>query len=112
MYELLSKRVACYDFRPFWVSPRQVLVLPVAAPFKEYAGQVAQRLWDAGLYAEADTSDSTLNKRIRNAELAQVRPFTDSTWRCALTNLSTPVELHSRCRRGRTQQQLSQRAQP
>lgn len=49
-----------------------MLVLPVAAPFKEYAQQVAQRLWDAGLYAEADTSDSTLNKRIRNAEMAQV----------------------------------------
>lgn len=61
--------------RPFWVSPRQVIVLPVAAPFKEYATEVASKLWDAGIYAEADMTDSTLNKRIRNAEIAQVRSF-------------------------------------
>lgn len=62
--------------RPFWLSPRQVIVLPVAAAFKDYAVDVATRLWDAGLYAEADLTDSTLNKRIRNAEIAQVRHLT------------------------------------
>ncbi|EIW70244.1 threonine-tRNA ligase [Tremella mesenterica] len=56
---------------PFWLSPRQVVVIPVAAPFKEYANKVAQTLWDKGLFAEADLSDNTLNKKIRNAQTAQ-----------------------------------------
>ena len=60
-------------YRPFWLSPRQVVVLPVAASHKVYAQEVADLLWNQGLYAEADVSDFTLNKRIRNAELAQVR---------------------------------------
>ncbi|GAA5976498.1 hypothetical protein JCM5350_001711 [Sporobolomyces pararoseus] len=56
---------------PFWLSPRQIVVIPVAAPHKEYAKEVAQLLWDAGLYADADLSDSTLPKKVRNGEIAQ-----------------------------------------
>ncbi|GAA6002001.1 hypothetical protein JCM10207_003032 [Rhodosporidiobolus poonsookiae] len=56
---------------PFWLSPRQVVVIPVAAPHKEYAKEVAQKLWDAGLYADADLSDATLPKKVRNGEIAQ-----------------------------------------
>ena len=56
---------------PFWLSPRQVVVIPVAAPFKEYATKIAQTFWDKGLFAEADLSDNTLNKKIRNAQTAQ-----------------------------------------
>ncbi|CAH7667436.1 threonyl-tRNA synthetase [Phakopsora pachyrhizi] len=55
---------------PFWLSPRQVLVIPVAATHKAYAREVAQKLWDAGLYADADMTDATLPKKIRNGEVA------------------------------------------
>lgn len=57
--------------RPFWLSPRQIVVIPVAAPFKEYATQVVKKFHDQGLFAEADLSDNTLNKKIRNAQTAQ-----------------------------------------
>ncbi|OCF35327.1 threonine-tRNA ligase [Kwoniella heveanensis BCC8398] len=56
---------------PFWLSPRQVVVIPVAKPFVEYAQKVAKSFTDAGMYAEADLSDNTLNKKIRNAQTAQ-----------------------------------------
>ncbi|RSH95615.1 threonyl-tRNA synthetase [Saitozyma podzolica] len=56
---------------PFWLSPRQIVVIPVAAPFKDYAAKVAQTFHDAGLFAEVDVSDNTLNKKIRNAQTAQ-----------------------------------------
>jgi len=56
---------------PFWLSPRQAIVVPVAAPHKAYAQEVMQTLWDAGIYSEVDLSDVTLNKKIRNAELSQ-----------------------------------------
>ncbi|KAK4693787.1 threonyl-tRNA synthetase, partial [Phenoliferia sp. Uapishka_3] len=56
---------------PFWISPRQVVVIPVAAAHKEYAIKVQQSLWDAGFFADADLSDNTLPKKIRNGEIAQ-----------------------------------------
>lgn len=58
-------------FRPFWLSPRQVVVIPVAAPYKGYAKEVSKQLTDAGLFAEVDMTDNTLNKKIRNAQTAQ-----------------------------------------
>lgn len=53
---------------PFWLSPRQVSVIPVSHNYDAYALRVAQSLQNAGMYADADVSDLTLNKRIRNAE--------------------------------------------
>ncbi|MBW0507961.1 hypothetical protein O181_047676 [Austropuccinia psidii MF-1] len=55
---------------PFWLSPRQVLVIPVASAHKAYAQEVAQKLRDAGLYADADMTDATLPKKIRNGEIS------------------------------------------
>lgn len=56
---------------PFWLSPRQVLVIPVAKPHKEYAEEVKKTLWDAGMFADVDLSDETLPKKVRNGEIAQ-----------------------------------------
>ncbi|KAF8180102.1 hypothetical protein BJ912DRAFT_882880 [Pholiota molesta] len=56
---------------PFWISPRQVLVIPVAAPYKEYAAEIAARLDSLGLYADVDNGENTLPKKIRNGEIAQ-----------------------------------------
>ena len=59
------------EHRPFWLNPRQVIVVPVTAVYKDYAVKVAQTFSDAGIFAEADLSDNTLNKKIRNGQLAQ-----------------------------------------
>ena len=56
---------------PFWLSPRQVVVIPVAKDVYGYAEKVRQTLWDAGLYADVDTSPETLPKKVRNGEIAQ-----------------------------------------
>ncbi|OAD07919.1 hypothetical protein MUCCIDRAFT_168698 [Mucor lusitanicus CBS 277.49] len=56
---------------PFWLSPRQVQVIPVAAAFKDYAKEIVDKLVALGIFADADLSDNTLNKKIRNAEIAQ-----------------------------------------
>ncbi|KAF9204688.1 threonyl-tRNA synthetase [Haplosporangium sp. Z 27] len=55
----------------FWLSPRQVQVIPVAAALIPYAEKVQKQLHDAGFFADVDSTDSTLNKKIRNAEIAQ-----------------------------------------
>lgn len=57
---------------PFWLSPRQVMVVPVGPQFDEYAEIVRKQLHDAGFMAEADLdAGDTMNKKIRNAQLAQ-----------------------------------------
>lgn len=55
---------------PFWLSPRQVMVVPVAEPFFEYAHEVRALLYAANIECEVDVSSKTLNKKVREAEVA------------------------------------------
>ncbi|KAG8131195.1 hypothetical protein E2320_017950, partial [Naja naja] len=58
--------------RPFWLSPQQVMVIPVGPTCDEYAQKVKQQFHDAGLMVDVDVDPGcTLNKKIRNAQLAQ-----------------------------------------
>ncbi|KAL7989103.1 hypothetical protein Chor_008022, partial [Crotalus horridus] len=58
--------------RPLWISPQQVMVIPVGPTCDEYAQKVKQQFHDAGLMADVDVDPGcTLNKKIRNAQLAQ-----------------------------------------
>lgn len=56
---------------PFWLSPRQVCVVPVSLKFGDYAQHVRDYLHDAGFYVDYDSSEATLEKKIRNAQIAQ-----------------------------------------
>ena len=56
---------------PFWLSPRQILVVPVTQSIYGYAQEVRDILWNKGFYTDVDLSDNTLNKKVRNGELAQ-----------------------------------------
>ncbi|CAA9988286.1 threonine--tRNA ligase, putative [Plasmodium knowlesi strain H] len=56
---------------PFWISPRQAIVLPVSDKFNDYANYVYQTLNNHFFDVEIDTSLNTLNKKIREAQLNQ-----------------------------------------
>lgn len=56
---------------PFWLSPKQVMVVPVAKEFFGYAEWLVKQFTLHGFYAEADTSGKTLNNKIRQAQTAQ-----------------------------------------
>uniref|UniRef100_A0A8C1UH73 threonine--tRNA ligase n=1 Tax=Cyprinus carpio TaxID=7962 RepID=A0A8C1UH73_CYPCA len=57
---------------PLWLSPRQVMLVPVNPSLEEYVKQVCERFVKAGFMADADLdSGCLLNKKIRNAQLAQ-----------------------------------------
>lgn len=57
---------------PLWLSPRQVMVIPVGPTCENYALQVSKECFEEGFMADVDLDDScTLNKKIRNAQLAQ-----------------------------------------
>eukprot|EP00918_Siedleckia_nematoides_P023985 GHVU01051733.1.p1 GENE.GHVU01051733.1~~GHVU01051733.1.p1 ORF type:complete len:711 (-),score=89.93 GHVU01051733.1:366-2396(-) len=57
---------------PFWLSPRQAVVVPVGPPFDDYAQKVRDEIHAAGFSCEADLDPgTTMNKKIRNNQLAQ-----------------------------------------
>ena len=56
---------------PFWLSPRQVSLVPVALVYADYANRVAAALHAEGYYVDVDLTHDTLNKKVRNAQLAQ-----------------------------------------
>lgn len=56
---------------PFWLSPRQCIVVPVDPKYADYACEVQQLVHDAGFYVDVDDSARTLNKKVREAQLAQ-----------------------------------------
>jgi threonyl-tRNA synthetase len=58
--------------RPFWLSPRQAIVLPVGPNGNKYAEQVRQQLFEAGFQVDSELDAGlTINKKVRNAQLAQ-----------------------------------------
>ena len=58
---------------PMWLSPRQVMVIPVGMGFLGYAQEVAQILKKERIYVDVDSSGNTLQKKIRTAQLAQCK---------------------------------------
>ncbi|CEP23795.1 THS1 [Cyberlindnera jadinii] len=54
---------------PFWLSPRQVLVVPVGVKFFDYAQEVGAKLKAEGFYADVDLTGNTLQKKIRTGQL-------------------------------------------
>ena len=75
---------------PFWLSPRQAMVVPVGPAYNDYAKdvrglnlkkmivviirsiQVQRRLRESLFCCDADADDgATMNKKVRNAQLAQ-----------------------------------------
>ena len=59
---------------PVWLSPVQVVGIPVAEDFADYLGEIVDRLKGDGVRAELDSSDERMQKKIRNHTLAKV-PF-------------------------------------
>ncbi|CAL9073855.1 unnamed protein product [Musa textilis] len=56
---------------PFWLSPRQAIVCPVSEKSQSYAQQVHDKIHQAGYYVDADLTDRKIQKKVREAQLAQ-----------------------------------------
>ena len=59
---------------PPWLSPVQVIGIPVADSFADYLGEVIQTMRKAGIRAELDASDDRMQKKVRNAQMQKI-PF-------------------------------------
>ena len=54
---------------PFWLSPRQLKIVPISEKFLDYANRISAILQHEGYYVELDSSDNTVSKKIREAEI-------------------------------------------
>ncbi|OGE55321.1 hypothetical protein PENARI_c004G12111 [Penicillium arizonense] len=56
---------------PFWISPRQILIVPVMPALNDYAEELQRILQGDKLNVDVDISGNTLQKKIRTGQLAQ-----------------------------------------
>jgi threonyl-tRNA synthetase len=56
---------------PTWLSPRQVIIVPVADKFDDYAKALNQKLKELDIRSTVDYSTDSLNKKVRNAETSK-----------------------------------------
>lgn len=61
----------CAGRWPFWISPRQVIVLPISEKFRDYANHIRNIIHSVGYYVDVDFSDRTIDKRVREAQIEQ-----------------------------------------
>ncbi|MGV8886247.1 MAG: threonine--tRNA ligase [Microbacteriaceae bacterium] len=59
---------------PVWLSPVQVIGIPVAEQYEEFLGDVISQLRAKGVRAELDSSSDRMPKKIRNATMQKI-PF-------------------------------------
>ncbi|ARJ49142.1 threonine--tRNA ligase [Candidatus Pelagibacter sp. RS40] len=57
---------------PFWLTPLQVVVIPISSDFDNYSKKVNQQLKKVGISSEVDLKNHNLNYKIREHSLSKV----------------------------------------
>ena len=57
---------------PFWISPLQIVVIPISEDFENYAKKVSEKIKEAGMSSIVDLKNHNLNYKIREHSLAKV----------------------------------------
>ncbi|HIQ49113.1 MAG TPA: threonine--tRNA ligase, partial [Aquifex aeolicus] len=57
---------------PLWLSPTQVMIVPIADRHHEYAKEVLETLQEKNIRAEIDLREERMNAKIRDAELKKI----------------------------------------
>ena len=57
---------------PFWLSPSQVVVLPIAEEHNKYAKKIFEELFKEGIKCEVDLRNQKINYKIREHSLSKV----------------------------------------
>ncbi|RDL30423.1 Uncharacterized protein BP5553_10301 [Venustampulla echinocandica] len=56
---------------PFWLSPRQILIIPIMSAVNGYVLEVQKIFKEKMMYVDVDLSGNTLQKKIRNGQIEQ-----------------------------------------
>lgn len=72
---------------PFWINPRQIMVIPVGVGYNDYANEVRDIFHEQGMFVDVDTSGNTLKDKIRTAQLERYN-FTFGKFHTAFVKLN------------------------
>jgi threonyl-tRNA synthetase len=64
----------CAGEFPLWLSPEQLMILPISEKFADYAEEVKQKLAEHDIQAQVDNRDEKIGRKIRDAEVKKL-PF-------------------------------------
>ncbi|MBS4163232.1 Threonine--tRNA ligase [Candidatus Protochlamydia amoebophila] len=56
---------------PLWLSPSQIRIITVADRHEPYARELAKRFKNAGFHVDVDSTQESVSKKVRNAQLSQ-----------------------------------------
>ena len=70
MFAILTEN--CAGKWPLWLSPRQVMVVPISDAVFDYARDVRDAVRARGFHAEVDLANQKMQRKVREAQLAQV----------------------------------------
>ena len=60
---------------PLWLSPEQIMILPVSEKHNDYARELHGKLKEAGIRAVLDDANESLGKKIRSAKQSKIPYF-------------------------------------
>jgi threonyl-tRNA synthetase len=94
--------ILCEHFKgkfPFWLSPRQAIIIPINNSCLEYANKIKSQLLAKKYYVDVDTTDHILKQKIVEAEISKYnyilvvgkKEMTDSTINVRYRNLDKRV---------------------
>ena len=75
---------------PIRLAPTQIIILPVAETFTDYAQRVGTQFLASGLRVKVDSTNDSLNKMVRNAEKQKI-PYILIVWEQEQTDWSVSV---------------------
>ena len=78
---------------PLWMSPIQMMIIPVADVFNEYAFNLNSQFKGKNLRSRVDESSDSFAKKIRNAEILKI-PYILIVWEKELTDNSVSVRVY------------------
>lgn len=62
----------CAGNFPLWLTPDQVIILPISSKYNEYSKKVSDLLLNSDIRALLDSRDEKIGKKIRDAELKKI----------------------------------------
>ncbi|MFN3909823.1 MAG: threonine--tRNA ligase [Candidatus Anstonellaceae archaeon] len=57
---------------PVWLSPTQIILLPIAEEYLEFCSELGKKMKEAGIRVEINQKQSTLNLKIREAQIRKI----------------------------------------
>ena len=78
---------------PLWLAPVQVIIIPVADKFVDYAQNIKQQAQQYNLRVHIDDSSDSFSKKIRNAEIDKI-PYILIVWEKEVADNTVSVRVY------------------